>query len=79
VTCASSTTVSVLPGKPDKPLYEVIVQGTKVIEVCECLKERYGFPLSSGKADAVGKKGMSVKSMVSKVGSSKFVEIINKT
>ncbi|KAJ3046290.1 Eukaryotic translation initiation factor 2D [Rhizophlyctis rosea] len=64
VRCASSTTVTPLPTKANAPpLHEVLVQGSKVKEVFECLGQ-YGIPFT-------GVGGPNV--------SSKFVEMVDKT
>ncbi|TPX49312.1 hypothetical protein SeLEV6574_g01568 [Synchytrium endobioticum] len=45
VKCASSTSVSPLPvGKQVKPRHEIMVQGSKALEVCNVLKDIYGIP-----------------------------------
>ncbi|KAJ3290303.1 Eukaryotic translation initiation factor 2D [Blyttiomyces sp. JEL0837] len=74
--CASSTSVTPLSQKSSMVLVEVMVQGSKVHEVCECLAERYGIPFGGGGAGAAG----GVKKYGVKGGAqSKYVEIVDKT
>ncbi|KAI8838911.1 hypothetical protein BC829DRAFT_492940 [Chytridium lagenaria] len=79
VRCASSTTVTPLPGKSSStPLHEVMVQGSKIREVCECLVERYKIPFGGGGRG--GKVGGGVVNYGLKGGpQSRFVEILDKT
>ncbi|TPX63855.1 hypothetical protein SpCBS45565_g06320 [Spizellomyces sp. 'palustris'] len=65
VRCASSTSVTPIPGKANAaPLYEVMIQGSKVKEVCSVLEKEYGMPFTGGKGSAV---------------SSRFIEVVDKT
>ncbi|KAJ3402592.1 Eukaryotic translation initiation factor 2D, partial [Chytridiales sp. JEL 0842] len=74
IRCASSTSVTPLPGKSAVTLYEVMIQGSKIREVCDTLAEKYGVPFGSGKP------GVSVKDRGLKGGTqSKYVEVVDKT
>ncbi|KNC96131.1 uncharacterized protein SPPG_08518 [Spizellomyces punctatus DAOM BR117] len=65
VRCASSTSVTPIPGKANAaPVYEVMIQGSKVKEVCSVLEKECGMPFTGGKGSAV---------------SSRFVEVVDKT
>ncbi|TPX61445.1 hypothetical protein PhCBS80983_g01088 [Powellomyces hirtus] len=49
IRCASSTSVTPLPAKANTtPFYEVMVQGSKVKEVCAVLEKEYGVPFTGG-------------------------------
>ncbi|KAJ3150086.1 Eukaryotic translation initiation factor 2D [Geranomyces michiganensis] len=50
VRCASSTSVSPIPGKANAPVaaYEVMVQGSKAKDCCYVLEKVYGLPFSGG-------------------------------
>ena len=64
IMCASSTTVSPVVGvKSSQPQVEVMIQGSKLKEVCQSLT-KYGIPFTG--------KGKSI-------GNSKFLEVIDKT
>ncbi|KAJ3097142.1 Eukaryotic translation initiation factor 2D [Phlyctochytrium planicorne] len=74
VKCASSTTSSPLPGKATPTLYEVMVQGSKIREVCECLAERYHIPFT-GKKPSNGVVNYGLRGGPQ----SKFVDVVDKT
>ncbi|KAJ3110777.1 Eukaryotic translation initiation factor 2D [Phlyctochytrium bullatum] len=75
IRCASSTTVSALPGKSSNTLYEVMAQGSKIREVCECLAEKYHIPFTGkgGKTSGVINYGLKGGPQ------SKYVETLDKT
>ncbi|KAJ3212823.1 Eukaryotic translation initiation factor 2D [Dinochytrium kinnereticum] len=74
VLCASSTTVSPLPSKTSTPLFEVMIQGSKVREVCGCLAEKYFLPFTGGGS------GGGVVNYGGRGGPQcKFVEVLDKT
>ncbi|KAI9360845.1 hypothetical protein DFJ73DRAFT_897223 [Zopfochytrium polystomum] len=88
--CASSTTLNaVVSGKATGSVktHEVLVQGSKVPEVCRCLAERYGIPFGSDEKGGGGGSGSSASSSSSSAAlfgvkggkQSRFVVVIDKS
>ncbi|KAJ3165813.1 Eukaryotic translation initiation factor 2D [Irineochytrium annulatum] len=76
VRCASSTTITPLPGKSSTLLHDVTVQGSKIPDVCLLLCEKYGVPFT-GKG---GKAATQAPNYGLKGGpQSKYVEVTDKT
>ena len=65
-----SFVANLLPAKTNPPQYEVIVQGSKVTEINELLRDKYGFPFSKGKPSKDGKNSSTSFTC-------KFVEVID--
>ncbi|KAJ1562011.1 Eukaryotic translation initiation factor 2D [Cladochytrium tenue] len=65
--CAAINSITAGKAQGGMVTHEVMVQGTKAVEVCECLAERYGIPFSGG-----GGKGKAA------APTSKFVDVVAK-